>query len=262
MNTITLEIPTRRGRTKTRHFALPASIEEVTAKQWRMIARVVDKFENHIDQKLIILRKLTKIKNPDILQGEHIVAAANLLSFLDDADLIIRKPIITRVGLFRTPRKRLNGFTGWQMALCDTILQSLETKKEVSNDLLADFCAANTTLIGFGWSDFVADHIAIPYFRHFVRRRTKLAILMQYRAMRRVFPELYENAFTSDGGDNKFPSLGWDGTIVRLAGDKFGQPDKVKRTEAHQLFIYLEETKRDEIRQELNAAFSRTKSRT
>ena len=260
MNTITLEIPTKRGGTKTRTYHLPSSIEEVTARQWCIIADVVDKHEDHVDQKLIILRKLAKIKNPNVLQGQHIIAAANLLSFLDDADLVIKQPILRRAGLFRAPKKRLNKFTGWQMALCDTILIALEGQKKVSDDLLTDFCAANTTLLYFGWSNFIADHIAIPYFKHLVRRRTKLAMLMQYRATRRVFPQIYENAFSTDEGDNKFPSLGWDSTIVRLAGDKFGTPESVKRTEAHQLFIYLEDSKRDEIRQRHAATFQKIRN--
>jgi len=260
MNTITLEIPTKRGGIKIRTYHLPSSIEEVTARQWRIIADVVDKYEDHVDQKLIILRKLAKIKNPNVLQGQHIIEAAKLLSFLDDADLVIKTPIMRRAGIFRAPRKRLNGFTGWQMALCDTILLALEGQKKVDDELLTDFCAANTTLRFFGWSNFIADYIAIPYFKHLVRRRTKVALLMQYRAARRVFPQIYENAFSTEEGDDKFPSLGWDSTIVRLAGDKFGTPESVKRTEAHQLFIYLEDSKREEIRQGHAAAFQKIRN--
>jgi hypothetical protein len=260
MHTITLHIPTRSGKTREKHYHIPEKVEEITRRQWRMIARAVDLYPDPVDQKMVIFAKLAKIKKPSLFQGQHIIHAINLLGFLDDAELRIKTPLIKGAGLFRAPRKRLNGFSGWQMALCDTILQAVEHKKEASNDLLTDFCMANTTLFGLSWSDFAADFIAKPYFKHLVTRSTKLALFIQYRSMRRIFPELYENAFSTEGPDSKFPSLGWDGTMVRLAGDKFGTPEKVKRTPAHQLFIYLEDCKRDEIRQEVNASFSKIKA--
>lgn len=250
MHTITAEISTPKRTLRTYKWTLPSSVEELKPKHLRRIAFVMAQKGDALELKMHVLMVLARISRPDLLNGQHVTEALKLLDFLDDATVFIEKPIIKRVFIFKTPRRRLLGFTGNQMALCDTILQAIQSKEEIPSKLLAELCAANTTLMGLPWSNRIADYIAIPFFRYFVRRSTKLAILIQYRAMRRIFPKMYENAFSNDGTAERFPSLGWPGTFVRLAGDKFGTPAKVRQTTAHELFTYLEQNRRDEIRME------------
>lgn len=247
MNTITLEIETKR-RTRRIEYSIPSTPAELSAKQLRMIAQVITKDADPTEKQMEILMRLGRITRPDVIQGEHILECMKLLDFLDDTTFELAAPIIKWVGPFKSPKKKMARFTGGQMALCDTILQAIQSQDSAPDKLLTDFCAANFTLMGIPWRDSIANWVAIPFFKHFVRRSTKLAIVLQYRAMRRIFSTKYENAFQSSNTFERFPSLGWDGTIVRLAGDKFGTPERVRRTPAHELFTYLEQNKRDEIR--------------
>jgi len=256
MNTIRLEIKKGNRIRRKYQWQIPASVDEITGKHLAIIADVLDQPGEPMDHRMEILIRLGKITRPDLMNGEHVMASLPLLDFLDDQDFIMERAKIRRIGPFIAPKKRMKNFTGGQMALCDTILQAIEImgqddeKKQIPNKILADFCAANCTLIGFSWSNFIADHLAIPFFRYLVPRRKKLAMLIQYRAMRRIFPKQYPNAFNDDGIRERFPSMGWAGTIVRLAGEKFGRPNSVRKTPAHDLFRYLEQAKRDEIRAE------------
>ncbi len=249
MHTITAKISSPKRTIKTYEWSIPSSTQELTAKNLRQIARIVSQPSGDpIEQKMEALIRIGRITRPDLLNGAQVMQLLALLDFLDDANIKMDKPIIKWIGIFKAPRRLLQKFSGNQMALCDTILQAIQQQNDTPSALLADFCAANTTLLGGMWRNFIAEYLAKPFFRYFVRRSTKLALLIQYRAMRRIFPEKYENAFSNDGTAERFPSLGWPGTFVKLAGDKFGNPKMVKQTPAHDLFTYLEQVRRDEIR--------------
>jgi hypothetical protein len=250
MHSLTATITTPKRTLRTYTWSLPESVEELTPRQLRKIARILAQNGHPLDQKMQVLIALGKITRPDILNGEHVNEALKLLDFLDDTEIFIEIPIIKRIGLFFTPKRRMLAFTGDQMSLCDTILAHLDQSTDIPAKTLAEFCAANCTLLRLPWSNRVAHLLTIPFFRYFVRKHTKLALLIQYRAMRRIFPKRYPNAFSGGGTAERFPSLGWPGTFVRLAGDKFGTPTKVKATSAHDLFTYLEQVRRDEIRLE------------
>lgn len=248
MNTIKINIAEGQKVLKEYTYTLPSSPDELTPKQFRMIARVISSPGDSLEKKMEILMRLAKITRPDLFDPDMVIEALKLLDFLDDNEIQLKEPIIKWIFPFKAPKRRMIGFTGGQMALCDTILNVIEGQETIPTQLLNDFCAANTTLFKLPWSNFIAEYIAKPFFKYLVRRKTKLALIIQYRAMRRIFPQSYENAFDSNPTYERFPSLGWSGTIVRLAGDKFGTPAQVRRTPAHELFTCLEQARRDEIR--------------
>jgi hypothetical protein len=250
MNTITATISKGEKTRRTYTWKIPESIQEITPRHLRIIARIVSKKGDAMEHKMEALIRLSRMKRADLLDAHHVSEILPLLDFLDDQTIEMENPIIKWIGPFRAPRRRMMDFSGNQMALCDSILQLIQPSEEIPPKLLAELCAANTTLLGMPWSNSIAHALAIPFFRYLVRRSTKLALIIQYRAMRRIFPKKYENAFANDGTAERFPSLGWPGTFVKLAGDKFGTPKKVKRTAAHELFTYLEQARRDEIRME------------
>ena len=207
--------------------------------------------------RLCLLRQLTGM--PDDVFGR--IATEDLIgirsdelgiahaAFLPELDWCLAEPlwsesmlptVVVRKATYQGPTDRLGRFSVLQWGFCDALLQNLANTgnaKDLHLLLGALYHKEGTT-----WSNKTIEQRADVLAQ--LDDRTKLAMVLNYRALRAWLAAKYWRCFKGGKAD----AHGVQGMIVRMAGPKFGTVEQTRHADLHDVLIHVEQSiEQDEL---------------
>lgn len=151
------------------------------------------------------------------------------------ADISSAKSFYPTVPFFKAPKVALSNLLFMQFALAD---ESLSMITEANSKKMARrVFAALYAPVFFGWSSLSAD-LALKL-SFLIRPKKLLRIVEAYRSQSSWLRLKYKHSF---GGKSSSGGFGYQGMVVSIAGDKFGSVDKARMQKLHDVFIHIEQT--------------------
>lgn len=85
--------------------------------------------------------------------------------------------------------------------------------------------------------------------RWMLRKKTKVALMLNYVGLMNQLPEYFQHTFAQSGGEEG-SSGNWYELVISVAGSKMGDDDKVRRKNILLVLTFLEKSARDHIKQQ------------
>lgn len=164
-------------------------------------------------------------------------------AFLPELDWCLAEPqwhesmlpeLLVRKVRHQGPTDRLGRFTVLQWGFCDALLQNVASTGQAKD--LHLLLGALYHVDGEAWSNKTIEARADKLAK--LDDRTKLAAVLNYRALRAWLTAKYPRCFKGGKADPH----GIQGMIVRLAGDKFGTVDVTRHANLHDVLIHVEQS--------------------
>lgn len=163
-------------------------------------------------------------------------------AFLPELDWCLQEPmwyesllpeVTVRRVKYAGPTDRLGRFSLLQWGFCDALLQNLANSGQAKD--LHLLLGALYHKQGTTWSNTTieqrADVLAM------LDDRTKLAMVLNYRALRAWLAAKYWRCFKGGKADEH----GIQGMIVRMAGPKFGTVEQTRHADLHDVLVHVEQ---------------------
>jgi hypothetical protein len=247
MHTLTLvDIPDEHGKPRTHEFTFPGAWEELTPLQLGQVVLLRSSGINEDALKYRMLRMLASIPKrlfERMHMGDVIEFVSGKLYAIKELNFLFAEPVFEKslvhefklsshrrvAGVrlpgtvrWQGPKNQLKNFTVLQFSMADHCLQVLQASK--STEALNNLLGALYHPEGEPWN--AAGIEQRGHALSVLPLHLKLAAVFNYQAVRAGLPALYPHTFGKRKDDDA-PDFGIDGLMEALAGDKFGEVDRV-----------------------------------
>lgn len=215
---------------------IPKSFEAFTKKHLKAFSLHTYNAEKDENWYFKLIRDLSGMSQGDVnaLTSDHVIHLSPLFEFLSDT-YVNEKSLIPKVAFLRGPQTRLKNISIEQLSFIDSFALAFHTEKEEKYLDLFFIAAYRFPFIGF--TPWFLSH---KWLYFWVSRKTKLAALTNYLGLRANLVRSHPNTFEGGDENDGLENFGWVGTILHLAGDKFGTFNNAKKVPVPEAFTLFE----------------------
>ena len=242
MNNIEIQIGVRGGSVLDYTFQVPEKWEEVSHKQLPSLIKLAIKPMADIDKIREVLKaygfKKSLTKKLFLFEMREVM---KLFSWLNE-EWNDPRSLVPKLGLFKGPKDYLSGLQLNQLLLAGIHAQNADNFQEEGDlkNLRKELRSLTSTLytpLGLKYS-YTFSKMYSPLFRLFPMWKIQAASI-SFRAQRLWLKDHFP-ACHSGGGEEGIRDFGPYGLVVDLAGQEFGDVDKVNKTDIIYVFTKLE----------------------
>ena len=235
MNTLTLEIVVN-DNLETREFSFPESFAEFTAKDVRALVRRIEESKTDELWYVKLIRDLVQFEDKDVVEvdDEQFDGLQPYFEYLK-GQYINEKSPMEKIGILRGPAFKLKNYSIEQLSYVDSYSQAYMETNDAAH--LEDFFAHAYSIWPFDWSP---KNENLKWLYKLVTKQTKLAALRNYNGLRGELVQSHPHTFEGGEEDSEMAQFAWTGTLINLAGPKFGPFEQSRKTKVPEAFTLFE----------------------
>jgi len=232
MNELIIEKPS--GKLYLLNF--PSEFKEMTRRHLAAVTRWIHRADSDDNWWFKLIRDFTGMKRRHVrlIEGEQAVHIGPALEFLKEPYTNARS-LVSRILFLIGPQDHFKNYTIEQLSYADSFAMAYNADKSAKH--LNYFFASAYRPMGIPWHKRQLDFV---WLCRLMPGEVKRLALMNYNGLRSNL--VLTHPVTFEGGDDNtgMENFGWTGTILNLAGEKFGPYRKAKKVRVPDAFTLFE----------------------
>lgn len=218
------------------NLQLPESFEEFTPYHLETFSKAINSKNVNENWYNCLIRDLCRMNKAAVnaLDGEQVQAISPLLEYLKES-YTNPKSLFPKIGIFRGPANLLKNFTIERLSYTDSYAMAYQSSP--SKEHLNLFFASAYRPFFLPWSKHL---LSWKWLYKLVSHQKKQTALTNYFGLRSNLVTTHPTTFEGGEENTGIEQFGWTGTILNLAGDKFGTYKNAKKVRVPDAFALFE----------------------